>query len=250
MTQNNINIDNQLEHTIFCQDTHFLAADPARLRALHIDVITSPVYPDFMRALETFQHIQQTNDYLYCDPLARCFIYHPFVMTLAEMAPINPDRSIVLYSSRPAKNKMAAQQYVLDHPESQIIDNTVAGWMLDKLQLFDQIPDTELAYLPWFVLSKRFCTETKSPNAIAFYHDSDSTSTFRMIEIEAMLDNPHIKRVNGQPKVNLIPEISDDYTAYLVGNPSLFGQKLADYRANSGEKGLKSDYIPMFRQPI
>ncbi len=114
-----------------------------------------------------------------------------------------PENSIVLYSIsyQPTdKNKKQAHQYMLEHPECMMLDDTECGKKLIALGLETgpDNPPEELMKI-WRIASERFISAA-SGNVTAFVENADKRSTFVSVELPLILQNDNIKLINGRDK--------------------------------------------------
>lgn len=123
---------------------------------------------------------------------------------IAETADVaTPENSVVLYSIsyQPTdKNKRQAHQYMSEHPECMMLDDTECGKKLIALGLETgpDNPPEELMKI-WRIASERFIMAA-SGNLTAFVENADKRSTFVSIELPLILQNDKIKLINGQDK--------------------------------------------------
>lgn len=123
---------------------------------------------------------------------------------IAESADVaTPQNSVVLYSVsyQPTdKNKRLALQYIAEHPNAYLLDDTECGKKLMQmgLETSNENPDKELLQI-WALASKRFILAA-SGNVIAFVENADKRSTFVSVELPLILQNDKIKQINGVDK--------------------------------------------------
>ena len=123
---------------------------------------------------------------------------------IAQTADVStPPNSVVLYSIsyQPSdENKRRALQYVAEHAECRMLDDTECGKQLTALGLEtgNESPDAELLKI-WALASKRFIAAT-SGNVTAFVKNADKRSTFVRVELPLILQNDKIECINGIDK--------------------------------------------------
>lgn len=111
--------------------------------------------------------------------------------------------SVVLYSVSylPSKeNKIQAFEYLKNHKNCLMLDDTECGKKLLKLGLETNFkaPEEELMKI-WAIASERFIAAA-SGNITAFVKDADARSTFRRVELPNILKNDKILTINGEDK--------------------------------------------------
>lgn len=114
-----------------------------------------------------------------------------------------PENSVVLYSisyQLTDKNKKLALQYMREHPECMMLDDTECGKKLMALGLETgpENPPEELMKI-WRTASERFILAA-SGNITAFVENADQRSTFVSVELPLILQNDKIKLINGRDK--------------------------------------------------
>ena len=124
---------------------------------------------------------------------------------IAETFDVTTDKDcLVLFSISflPTKeNKIKAFNHIKTHPDKKMIDHTPCGQKLEELNLFSR-PDEitcEQAHDVWYIASRRLIAAA-SGNITAFVDDAHPDSTFRKIELPAILDNPRITTINNLDK--------------------------------------------------
>ena len=123
---------------------------------------------------------------------------------IAQTADVStPPDSIVLYSISYQKtdiNKRLALQYIHEHPQSRMLDDTPCGKQLLELNLQTDYtaPESELMKI-WAIASDRFI-KAASGNVTAFVENADSRSTFVSAELPMILKNTRIFTINGEDK--------------------------------------------------
>jgi len=125
---------------------------------------------------------------------------------------------LVLFSisKLPTKeNKEHAFNHVEENPQKKMIDYTPCGKRLEELNLFDEKSGVsyEDAYKMWYIASKRLI-ENASGNVTAFIKNAHPDSTFRKIELPAILANKNIPTINNVDKwkyENLVTANKDWY---------------------------------------
>ncbi|MBO6281186.1 MAG: hypothetical protein J6N49_01500 [Alphaproteobacteria bacterium] len=133
---------------------------------------------------------------------------------IAEVADVTtPENSVVLYSIsyQPTdKNKKQAYQYMNEHPESMMLDDTDCGKQLIALGLETgpDNPPEELMKI-WRIASKRFIMSA-SGNVTAFVENADRRSTFVSVELPLILQNDKIKLINGKDKFEFSKQFNGD----------------------------------------
>jgi len=118
------------------------------------------------------------------------------------------DNNLVMFSSTDT-NRKHAENHVYEHPDCDVIHTTPAGWFLERLELFNEDVcglDYELAMIPWYIATIRFISENSSSATTAFIDKAKDVSTFRMIEIPALMANTKIQTINKNPKHTLASE--------------------------------------------
>lgn len=116
-----------------------------------------------------------------------------------------PENSLVIYSVsyQPTKeNRDKAFQYVADNPGSMMIEHTPCGAKLVEIGMAssDSGLTEEEEVLVWKEASKRMIDEA-SGNVTAFVNNADKRSVFCSLELPAILQNPRIKTINNQDKI-------------------------------------------------
>lgn len=111
--------------------------------------------------------------------------------------------SIVLYSIsylKTDKNKRDALQYIAEHKNCMLLDQTPCGKKLIELGLETdhKIPDTEIMKI-WSIASVRFIKQAAG-DVTAFVEGADKRSVFVSTELPQILKNPKITKINGIEK--------------------------------------------------
>ena len=125
-------------------------------------------------------------------------------LKIAQTADVStPPNSVVLYSIsyQPTdENKRSALEYMQNHHECFMLDNTPCGQKLMAMGLKtdNHNPPQELMKI-WAVASKRFI-EAASGNITAFVENADPRSTFVSVELPLILQNQKVKCINGIDK--------------------------------------------------
>lgn len=123
-----------------------------------------------------------------------------------------PKDCLVLFSISflPTKeNKEKAFKHIAEHPQKQMIDHTPCGKKLEEMNLSahpDQISEAEI-YEIWHIASQRLIQEA-SGNITAFVEKSHPKSTFRTVELPAILNNDRITTINSKDKWEFAPLVS------------------------------------------
>lgn len=123
-----------------------------------------------------------------------------------------PENSIVLYSTSyqlTDRNKKLAFQYVREHPESMMLDDTECGQKLIALGLETgpDNPPEELMKI-WRVASERFIAAA-SGNITAFVDNADKRSVFISVELPLLLKNDKVRQINKQDKFEFAKRFTD-----------------------------------------
>ena len=123
-----------------------------------------------------------------------------------------PENSVVLYSisyQLTDRNKKLAFQYVREHPESMMLDDTECGQKLIALGLEtgSDNPPEELMKI-WRVASERFIASA-SGNITAFVDNADKRSVFISVELPLLLKNDRVRQINKQDKFEFAKRFTD-----------------------------------------
>ncbi len=126
--------------------------------------------------------------------------------------------SLVVYSVSflPTKeNKYNAFKHVEEYPYKKMLDHTPCGQKLNELDLFSKPNEMsrDEAYQIWFIASKRLI-ESASGNVTAFIDKAHKDSTFRRIELPAILANKKITTINFQNKWDYEELVTDNKDWY------------------------------------
>lgn len=125
-------------------------------------------------------------------------------LKIAQTADVStPPNSVVLYSIsyQPTdENKRSALEYMQNHHECFMLDNTPCGQKLIAMGLKtdNHNPPQKLIKI-WAIASKRFI-EAASGNITAFVENADPRSTFVSVELPLILQNQKVKCINGIDK--------------------------------------------------
>lgn len=136
-------------------------------------------------------------------------------MTVAETFDVSsPENSVVLYSISylpTTRNRDLAFDCVRSNPGKMMIEHTACGAELVRLGLDSadkcNLPSEQIAAV-WKAASKRFI-EAASGNVCAFVEKADRRSVFRSMELPTILQNEHIRTVNGTDKYEFAKIFSD-----------------------------------------
>lgn len=115
-----------------------------------------------------------------------------------------PRNRLVLYSISflPTKvNRENAREFVHQHPQFVLMEHTPCGKKLEEMKLSAKgsgLTSQEVAEI-WRVASKRLI-QNASGSVKAFVDGADPKSTFRCVELPALLENPKITTINGENK--------------------------------------------------
>ena len=107
------------------------------------------------------------------------------------------------------ENKERAFNHIAENPQKQMIDHTPCGKKLEEMNLSahpEQISEAEI-YEIWHIASQRLIQEA-SGNITAFVDNSHPRSTFRTVELPAILSNDKITTINFRDKKEFTPLIS------------------------------------------
>ena len=124
-----------------------------------------------------------------------------------------PKDKLVLYSitNLPTKeNREQAFAYVASHPGSMMIEHTPCGAKLVEMGFLSSesgVSQEELVLI-WKEASKRMINSAKG-NVTAFVKNADSTSVFRTMELPTILNNAHIKTINGEDKFSFAEQFKN-----------------------------------------
>lgn len=126
--------------------------------------------------------------------------------------------SLVLFSISKLttkENKNNAFKCVENNPEKQMMDHTPCGKALENLNLFseDNGVSYDDAYKVWFIASKRLI-DNASGNITAFVANAHPDSTYRKIELPAILQNDKITTINNQDKWTFEKFVTSNYEWY------------------------------------
>lgn len=106
-------------------------------------------------------------------------------------------KNLVLFTS---DRRAEAEQFVLDNPDHDLIHTTPMGYMLEKLKLFSQRDwgklGSETAYAFWNMAAVRLINETTSKDIKVFANLENKSSTFWMLEVPCMRQNPDIQNIH------------------------------------------------------
>lgn len=115
-----------------------------------------------------------------------------------------PENCLVTYSvtNLPTKeNREEAFAFVTAHPGMMMIEHTPCGAKLVEMGFLSSetgLSDEDVVLI-WKEASKRFIDEA-SGNVTAFVNGAVPESVFRSMELPTILNNPHIKTINGIDK--------------------------------------------------
>ena len=133
---------------------------------------------------------------------------------VAENFDVKTDKDcLVLFSISflPTKeNKDNAFNHIAENPHKKMIDHTPCGQKLEELNLFakaDEITNEEACDV-WYIASRRLI-QAASGNVTAFIDGAHKDSTFRKVELPAILANEKILTINFQNKWNFESLVSD-----------------------------------------
>ncbi len=135
---------------------------------------------------------------------------------IAATADVTADCPVFFSSTD--ENRQKAEQYVYENPQADVIHTTPGGWFLERLELFNPEVsplDYALAMMPWYIAALRFAAESPGNASIAFIDNSLPISTFRMIEIPALMNNQNQQTLNGYPKAQYSYLFSDDFENWI-----------------------------------
>ena len=125
-------------------------------------------------------------------------------LEIAETADVTtlPDMAVVYsVSYMPSDdNKIKAKEFVAAHPDAKMLDDTPCGKALIALGLDGKVNEVgEDITKIWRIASSRYI-KAASGNINAFVEGADKRSTFCTTELEEILQNPNITRINGIEK--------------------------------------------------
>lgn len=119
-----------------------------------------------------------------------------------ESVSTQPDRAVVYsVSFMPnSKNKEDAKNYIREHQDAQMLDDTPCGQALIGLGLDGRVDEVgeEITKI-WKIASSRYIKEA-SGNINAFVEGADKRSTFCSTELQEIMENPNITTINGIDK--------------------------------------------------
>ena len=118
-------------------------------------------------------------------------------VALAAKVDTKKDRSVFFSGT----TQTAAETFVAENPDFDVIHSRPAGAMLEVLNLFSQESGLtrEEAYQPWNILATRYALEA-SGDIKAMIDNPKPEKTFRRVELGLLMDNASVTHINGRDK--------------------------------------------------